>query len=64
MQGNFKRMLLKRKDHKKNSDYNFLTLFSSISVYNRKGGLISRWLNKENNKLRDEKIIFTLHIPP
>jgi hypothetical protein len=28
------------------------------------GGLISLWLYKENNKLRDWKNIFTLHIPP
>jgi hypothetical protein len=30
-----------------------------------RGGLISLWLNKENNKLRDWKEnVFTLHIPP
>jgi hypothetical protein len=29
-----------------------------------RGGLISRWLYKENNKLRDWKNVFTLHIPP
>jgi hypothetical protein len=29
-----------------------------------RGGLISLWLYKENNKLRDWKNIFTLHIPP
>jgi hypothetical protein len=28
------------------------------------GGLISLWLYKENNKLRDWKNIFILHIPP
>jgi hypothetical protein len=28
------------------------------------GGLISLWLYKENNKLRDWKSVFTLHIPP
>jgi hypothetical protein len=27
------------------------------------GGLISLWLYKENNKLRDWKNVFTLHIP-
>jgi hypothetical protein len=27
-------------------------------------GLISLWLYKENNKLRDLKNVFTLHIPP
>jgi hypothetical protein len=27
-------------------------------------GLISLWLYKENNKLRDWKHVFTLHIPP
>jgi hypothetical protein len=31
---------------------------------NTRGGLISLWLYKENNKLRDRKNIFTLHIPP
>jgi hypothetical protein len=30
----------------------------------RKRGLISLWLYKENNKLRDWKNVFTLHIPP
>jgi hypothetical protein len=29
-----------------------------------RGGLISLWLYKENNKLRDWKNIFTVHIPP
>jgi hypothetical protein len=29
-----------------------------------RGGLISLWLYKENNKLRDWKNVFTLHIPP
>jgi hypothetical protein len=28
------------------------------------GALISLWLYKENNKLRDWKNVFTLHIPP
>jgi hypothetical protein len=28
------------------------------------GGLISLWLCKENNKLRDWKNVFALHIPP
>jgi hypothetical protein len=28
------------------------------------GGLISFWLYEENNKLRDSKNVFTLHIPP
>jgi hypothetical protein len=32
--------------------------------YNIRGGLISLWLNKENNKLWDWKNVFTLHIPP
>jgi hypothetical protein len=29
-----------------------------------RGALISLWLYKENNKLRDWKNVFTLHIPP
>jgi hypothetical protein len=29
-----------------------------------RGGLISLWLYKENNKLRDWKNVFPLHIPP
>jgi hypothetical protein len=29
-----------------------------------RGGLISLWLYKENNKLQDWKNVFTLHIPP
>jgi hypothetical protein len=29
-----------------------------------RGGLISLWLYKENNKLRDWKHVFTSHIPP
>jgi hypothetical protein len=29
-----------------------------------RGGLISLWPYKENNKLRDWKNVFTLHIPP
>jgi hypothetical protein len=28
------------------------------------GRLINLWLYKENSKLRDEKNVFTLHIPP
>jgi hypothetical protein len=28
------------------------------------GRLISLWLYKENNKLRDGKNVFALHIPP
>jgi hypothetical protein len=28
------------------------------------GGAINLWLYKENNKLRDWKYVFTLHIPP
>jgi hypothetical protein len=36
--------------------------FASLSYL--RGGLISLWLYKENNKLWDWKNIFTLHIPP
>jgi hypothetical protein len=35
-----------------------------ISFDRIRGGLISLWLYKENNKLRDWKNVFTLHISP
>jgi hypothetical protein len=41
----------------------FLLAFPPVS-YARGGGVISLWLYKENNKLRDWKNVFTLHIPP
>jgi hypothetical protein len=37
---------------------------SNLSESSIRGGLTSLWLYKENNKLRDRKNIFTLHIPP
>jgi hypothetical protein len=37
----------------------------NLSIYlSTYEGLISLWLSKENNKLRDWKNVFTLHIPP
>jgi hypothetical protein len=41
----------------------FFLLQNSIQAYIR-GGLISLWLYKENNKLQDSKNVFTLHNPP
>jgi hypothetical protein len=56
--------------------HNFLVVYNSHcsdygSIWRSWGGgvnyereLLSLWLYKENNKLRDWKNVFTLHIPP
>jgi hypothetical protein len=38
--------------------------WDGLKCHDIRGGLISFWLYKENNKLRDWKNVFTLHIPP
>jgi hypothetical protein len=40
------------------------TTMQSLHHGTRGGGLVSLWLYKENNKLRDWKKVFSLHIPP
>jgi hypothetical protein len=39
-------------------------IMTTLKHLSYKGGLISLWLYKENNKLRDWKNVFTLYIPP
>jgi hypothetical protein len=38
--------------------------YKALRSLKYKGGLISLWLYKENNKLWDWKNVFILHIPP